>query len=164
MTSRDSSQIERRHTVGTVIDSDNYNILSDSQGATIIVLETTSAELEIALILSMPLVSSTGLSAYTKQPEHDRLLAVRRHAWWSVDVEVQAILTLFRSRAIRIVEKLLCPCLHLTRARKLLNACWLDSLSLQRRRPRRCCFWRTKPFRWRLRKRYSEVSICRGCK
>lgn len=49
------------HTVGPVVDSDNYDILGDSKGTAIVVLKTASAELEIALLLSMPLRPYRGL-------------------------------------------------------------------------------------------------------
>lgn len=50
---REVLQTKRRRTVGTVVDSDNYDILSDSQRTTIVVLETASAKLKITLVLSM---------------------------------------------------------------------------------------------------------------
>ena len=72
------------------------------------------------------------------EPKHDGIFATRGRIRRSIDVEVQTVLALLKSRAIWIVEELLSQFLGPTRASELLDARRLNSLSSQWRGPWRC--------------------------
>jgi len=67
-------------TIGSIIDRNYHDILCDRERRPVVVLKTTSAELQVALVFRQLTVKVSRLvTTYTKEPEYHWLLAAICH-------------------------------------------------------------------------------------